>query len=132
MSVNTGLITMHVEADDVFLAPHTAAELIGVLGPLVDSWHQFDVTIVGIWIRCINLLFTKGKPLHHFVVTTKDDVHQTVRTIWGHLVGMLGIHVRFEAQFIVTLLEALMKWNRVGAKGHDLAPLGDFKVEMLA
>ena len=130
--MDTSLITMHVKADDVFLAPHTATELIGVLGPLVDGWHQFDVAVVSVWIRGVNLLLAKGKSLHHVVIATEDDVHQSVWTVLRNLVRMIGIHVWFEAQFIVTLLEALMKWNRIGAKGHDLAPLGDFKVEMLA
>ena len=130
--MNTSLITMHVEADDVFLAPHTAAELIGVLGPFIDSWHQLDVAIVCIWVRGVYLLFVKGQSFHHFVVATKDDVHQSVRTVLSNLVGMLCIHVRFEAQFIVTLLEALMKWNRIGTKRHDLASFDDFKVEVLA
>ena len=57
MSVNTGLITMHVKADDVFLAPHTAAELIRILCPFIDSWHQLDVAIVCVWVRGVYLLF---------------------------------------------------------------------------
>ena len=132
MSMDASLVTMNVEADDVVLAPHTAAELIGVLGPLVDGRHQFDVAVVCVWIRGVYLLFAKGQSFHHFVVATEDDVHQSVWTVLSNLVGMLCIYVRFEPQFIMTLLETLMKWNRIGAKGHDLAPLGDFKVEMLA
>ena len=77
-------------------------------------------------------MFAKGQSFHHFVVATEDDVYQSVWTVLRSLVGMIGIHVWFEPQFIVTLLEALMKWSRIGAKGHDLAPLGDFKVEVLA
>ena len=66
------------------------------------------------------------------MVATEDDVHQSVWTVLSNLVGMLGIHVRLESQFIVTLLEALMKWNGIEAKGHNLASFGDFKVEVLA
>ena len=132
MSMNTSLITMHVEADDVVLAPHTATELIRILCPFVDSWHQLDVAIVCVWVRGVYLLFAKGQPFHHFVVATEDDVHQSVRTVLSNLVGMLCIHVRFEAQFIVTLLEALMKWNRIGTKRHKIASFDDFKVEVLA
>ena len=104
MSMDTSFITVHVEADDVVFASHTAAELIGVLGPLVDGRHQFDVTIVGIWIRSINLLFAKGQSFYHFVVATEDDVHQSVRTVLSYLVGMLCIHVWFEPHELTPLL----------------------------
>ena len=77
-------------------------------------------------------MFAKGKFLHHFVVATENDIHKSVWSVLSNLVGMLCIHVRFEAQFIVALLEALMKWNRIGTKRHDLASFDDFKVEVLA
>ena len=43
-------------------------------------------------------MFSKGKSLHHFVVATKDDVHQSVRTVLSNLVdpgdddGGGGVH----------------------------------------
>jgi hypothetical protein len=48
------------------------------------------------------------------------------------LVGTLGIHIRLEAKFIKSALQAFMQRYRLGTKRHYLSILDYLEVEILA
>ena len=80
----------------------------------------------------IHFLITESETCQYIMVTADDDAHGAVRTVVGIAQGIVFILVRFEGEFIKTMLQTLMKRNGIGAKRDYLSLAIDLKDEMLA
>lgn len=66
------------------------------------------------------------------MVATEYHADSTVRAVLRYLVGVFGIHVWLEVQFVKTHLNTHVQWNGTGTKRDDLATLDNLEVVLLA
>ena len=60
MDVRGGFVAMHVEADDILLAPAFTSPGVCIFGPVLNALSKTDIGIARLE-REINFLVTKGK-----------------------------------------------------------------------
>lgn len=66
------------------------------------------------------------------MVATEYHADSTVRAVLRYLVGVFGIHVWLEVQFVKTHLNTHVQWNGIGTKRDNLATFDNLEVMPLA
>ena len=79
--MDTRLVAMDGEADDVLLAPLATRKVVGVLRPLEDSVFQMYPAMVSVGVGSVYLLVTKSEAVHHVMVAAEYHAYGTVGTV---------------------------------------------------
>ena len=80
----------------------------------------------------IHILLSKSETCQYIMVAADDNADGAVRTVVGIAQRIVFVLVRFETEFVKTMLQTLMKRYGIGAKRGYLSLAIDLKVEMLA